>query len=89
MSTLRIELHRDNLKDTMTVCLKDTGLGWVFIDELPDVFGVYRDTRDLMVDIKHRLSSVYFYCAPRASHKSITMTWDQASQTAQFLKEIV
>lgn len=89
MSTLMVEIHRCNMNDTMTVCLKDRGLGRVFIDQLPDIFGSYRDPRALLVDLKHRMASMYFYCAPRDPIKSITMTWDQASQTAQFLKEIV
>ncbi|WYW00326.1 hypothetical protein Kriimani_00011 [Pseudomonas phage vB_PpuP-Kriimani] len=90
MSTLRIELISDVRNNEVTIALKDQGLGRVNIDKLPDIFSTaYRDPRALLADIKYRMSSVYFYCAPRASHKSITMTWEQALQTSAFLKEII
>ncbi|AIX12972.1 hypothetical protein Maksa_00010 [Pseudomonas phage vB_PpuP-Maksa] len=90
MSNLRIELISDARSFETTIAMKDQGLGVVRIDNLPHIFSTaYRDPRALLADIKHRMSCVYFYCAPRNSTKSITMTWDQALQTSAFLKEII
>lgn len=88
MSRLTIEYHQDHRTMTRVLVLKDDGLGRVVVDQLPE-WGPYVAMHDLLADIKHNLKAMYFYCAPRTTTKAITMTWEQALQTSQFLKETI
>lgn len=70
--------------------MKDVGLGAVVLDQVPEHLGHYQSNvgRDLKI-LSDKLACMYFYCAPRTPSKSITMTFDQAWATAEFLKETI
>ncbi len=85
MSNLRIELFSNIKEDRRIMVLQDHGLGRVVIDQLPDMLGPYVARLDLPSDLRHRLKGVYYYLAPSTTSKSITMTWNQALQTADYL----
>lgn len=82
--TLTTQLHTDARCQECTIIMRDHGLGTIIIDRLP-FYG--RGSGDTLEAISRDLAPMYFYCAPRTTTKSITMTWDQAIQTANFLKE--
>lgn len=84
--TLVVQLHTDVARQDGTILMKDQGLGAVVIDQLP-FYG--RGHGDTLQAISRDLAPMYFYCAPRTTTKSITMTWDQAVKTAEFLKETI
>lgn len=88
MSRLTIEYHLDHRTMDHVLVLKDDGLGSMVIDQLHS-WNLHVATHKLPTAIMDSLKDVYLYCAPRTPTKSITMTWEQALQTSQFLKETI
>lgn len=89
MSTLQLQLVNDVRTAETYILLKDRGLGTIKLDELPrSILNLHHRGID-WASLEALLSPMYFYCCPRVAHKVISMTFDQAVSTSQFLKEIV
>jgi hypothetical protein len=89
MSRLTIEMHRDHQTMQTLLVMKDEGLGRVVIDDIPPMFTQFANPVDLMADLKYRFKAMYFYCASRTPTKAVAMTWEQAMNTSDYLKESV
>lgn len=102
MSTLQIQVEYNFMRDETIIRLRDHGLGSVVIDQLPgnnplcsemirgSVGAAYRQreaNEKLMDALRTLLSPAYFYCAPRAPHECARMTYNQAVNTANYLRE--
>lgn len=84
---LLVELHRDAARQTVELVLRVRGHSAIVIDQIPFHSMTHRSTEDFLMFARKELSTVYEYCSPRTRSKVAHMTWDQAMQTSEFLKE--
>jgi len=92
MSALEVQLVRDHRMGEHTFMIYRRGFGGVVIDRLPDnmVYGLRPSAVPATLqEIGKVFGPVYDYCRPQGSGKTITMSFEHAMQTAQFLKEII
>lgn len=93
MSALEVQLIRDPAQWNDRIALRRRGFGTVVFDQIPEetmrYIPHYSDIGVALRLIGENFSAVYDYCRPQGSDKSITMSFEHAKQTAQFLKEII
>jgi hypothetical protein len=84
--SLIVELHRDQARQTVELILRVRGHSTIVIDKIPFHSMTHRSAEDFLMFARKELSTVYEYCSPRTHGKVAYMTWDQATQTSEFLK---
>lgn len=87
--SLLLELCRDHANQRVDLILRVRGHSAIVIDQIPFHSMTHRSTEDFLMFARKELSTVYEYCSPRTRGKVAYMTWDQAMQTSEFLKETI
>lgn len=81
------ELHRCAMTETAALVLRDRGLGVVTVDQIPYHTMRWASIEHFLSHARAVLGPMYYYCCPRTPGKRITMTWEQAVATSEFLVE--
>lgn len=84
---LVVELRRNVRTAGALLVLRDRGLGAVVVDQIPYHTMRFNSAEHFLSHARAVLGPMYYYCCPRRPGKEITMTWEQAVATSEFLVE--